>query len=283
MNVRLLIAVSTLLACGALVAPTSAKPAGGGRAGNAGREANTEAQVAVYARLDELDLPKDQLTQLKDLAAKVQPGKLTGGEKLSDEYKSALAQLRDAYATGDDDKIAEAQEKIDSLKDTDKPAEAPAVEISDSARKQAPAAVSLLTAGQLAGYFAEHEDDVPDPYLTLVDALDQIADKKGEEYTSIRNEAAEQVSLLLAGLDKSAQQPIKRQVNEWLDRAHAEDASKLQADHGNLAEAARKIVGTPDPFLVLRHWMEREMADLLSNPEAREAIDKELKNAATDE
>lgn len=241
---------------------------------------DVETQVAAFGRLQELDLSPAQLKQLKDLVAQVEPGKVVGEEKASDAYKAALTELRDALAGGDDEKIADAQEKVDTIREQEKLESGIEFEITDSARKQAAAAVSVLTASQLASYFSAHEDDVPDPLQTLMDALDDLPGKPADEYAAIRAEAAGQVALLLAGLDKTAQQPVAQKVGEWLDKAHAEDGSKAAANRPAHEEAARQIVGHPDPFQVLRHWMEREMASLMSNPALPGAIEKQIKNSA---
>ena len=249
----------------------------------AGGSDDVDLQVAALTSLQELDLTNEQLKRLKELAGAVIPGKRVGEPRQSDALKAALAELRDALAADDHDKIGDAQEKVGMAREQDKAVTAPEVEITESARQKAPDAIAILKASQLAGYFAAHQDDVPDPLQTMTDALDQIAEAAApEEYAAIRTETSGQVALLLAGLDPAAQQPIAQKVGQWLDKAHAMDAGKRTAHRPALEQAAKELVGHPDPFQALRHWSEREMASLLSNPALPFALDKQLANPAGD-
>lgn len=124
---------------------------------------------------------------------------------------------------------------MDTLREQAKLDDIPDPEISDSARKQAPTATSLLSVSQIASYVAANEDDVSDPLEEMMDALDQLADKPGaEEYASIRAELLSDIPPLVVGLDKSAQKQIASKLGEWLDGAHAVNPSKLQSDHRHL-------------------------------------------------
>ncbi|HEY2587596.1 MAG TPA: hypothetical protein VGI81_17755 [Tepidisphaeraceae bacterium] len=239
-----------------------------------------EMQVAAMTKLHDLDLTASQLKQLKALAAQVEPAKAPAAGLSTDAYKTALTALRDALAGDDDDKIDAAQDRVDSLREHAKLEDVPDPEITDSARKQASAAASLLTATQIASYIAANEDDVSDPLEEMTDALDQLADNPGsDEYASIRSELISEVAPLVAGLDKSAEEPIAKKVGEWLDAAHAGGPSKLESDRASYERSARQIVGKLDPYHVLRNWMQREMATLLSNPALPAAIDRLIPNA----
>ena len=154
-------------------------------------------------------------------------------------------------------------------------------EVSDSVRKQAPAATALLSLSQLASYVAANEDDISDPLEQMMDALDQLADKPAaDEYAGIRSELVSEVSVLVAGLDKAAQETVAKRVGEWLDGAHGADASSLDAKRGSYERSARQIVGKLDAFHALRNWMQREMATLLSNPALPAAIDQIAKGTS---
>jgi hypothetical protein len=233
------------------------------------------------SKLRDLELTAGQLRQFRAIAAQAEPGKAAPMSKASAAYRTALAALRDALAADDDDKIAAAQDRLDTLRDQEKLEDAPDPSITDSARKQAPAAVSLLTASQVAAYLSANEDDVSDPLELMMDALDQLADKPpADEYAGIRSELTSQVAMLLAGLDKKAQEPIAKKVSEWLDAAHSVDASRLESERSKFEKSAREITGKDDAFGTLRNWMQREMAVLLSNPALPEAIDELAKASA---
>jgi hypothetical protein len=280
MSARLAIIVAAMfigvMSCG----PGFGKPAAAKESASAGSE-DLELQVAAMTKLHEMDLSAGQLKQLKAIAAQVEPGKAPAAAKASQAYRTALSSLRDALASGDDDKIDSAEDRVDTLRDQEKLAEPADPEISDSARKQATAATALLSLSQVASYVAANEDDIADPVEEMMDALDQLADKPGaEEYAGIRSELASEVSVLVAGLDKAAQEPVAKKVGEWLDGAHAADPSSLDAKRGSYERSARQIVGKMDAFRALRRWMQREMATLLSNPALPGAIDEIAKGAS---
>jgi hypothetical protein len=76
--------------------------------------------------------------------------------------------------------------------------------------------------------------------------------------------------MLLVGLDPSQQAPIIKKVNDWFDQ--------LKSKRDTAEASAREIVGKPDPMQCLRHWLERDLADLLANPELPELLKQKLKN-----
>lgn len=234
-----------------------------------------EMQVAALTKLHDLELTTAQLKQLKALAAQSEPAKAPAAGLSSDAYQIALGSLRDALLGDDDEKIGTAQDRVDTLREQAKLGDAPDPEVTDAARKQAPAAVTLLTVTQIASYIAANEDDVSDPVEEMMDALDQLSDKPGaDEYASIRSELISEVGLMVAGLDKAAQQPIAKKVGDWLDSAHAANPDKLESDRGSFERSARQIVGNLDTFRSLRYWMQQEMATLMSNPALPAALDK---------
>lgn len=262
-----LIVLFTLISAGWLAAKSAPKSKG---------PPNLELQVAALTALQELDLTADQLKQLEKIAEEIEPGKAPAAPPMSNDYRSAMSALRDALVADDDEKISDAQDKVDGIRDKEKLDPDHDVDPSESARKQSAAAIGILSSSQLAGFIAIHSEDVPDPVETLVDAVVQSHDKP-DEYAAIKAEAVDQVSLLLAGFDKAAQQPIAQRAAEWIEQAH-KAASSAEPDRTELESSARQIVGSPDPFLVLHHWMEREIAGLLANPELREALAERLKH-----
>lgn len=280
MSARLAIVVVAIFAGLVASGPAFGKPAAAKESAGAGSD-DLELQVAAMTKLHEMDLSPGQLKQLKTIAAQVEPGKAPAATKPSQAYRTALSSLRDALGSGDDDKIDSAQDRVDTLRDQEKLSDPADPEISDSARKQASAATALLSLSQVASYVASNEDDIADPVDQMMDALDQLADKpSAEEYAGIRSELASEVSVLVAGLDKAAQEPVAKKVGEWLDGAHAADPSSLDAKRGSYERSARQIVGKTDAFHALRNWMQREMATLLSNPTLPAAIDEIAKGAS---
>jgi len=238
---------------------------------------NLELEVAALTRLHDLELTNEQLQSFKKLAGEVTPGKAPAPGKMTPAYRNALAALRSALVQADEEKISDAQDKVDDLRDEQDIEPQTDVTISDSARKHTDEAMELLTATQIAAYLAEHSDDVPDALQTMLDAVDESPGMSETDYASLKSEAAEQVAMLLVGLDPSAQEPIVKKVGQWLDRAKAMTDADVKSKRPQLEQSAKEIVGKPDPMAQLRHWMEREMADLLSNPQTSAALAARVK------
>lgn len=228
---------------------------------------NLELQVAALNKLHELELTGEQLAALEKVAAQVTADKSAAARKIGAPYSAALTAVRDAMLEGDEAKIVEAEDKLDELRESKNIDPQEEVEITDSARKQAPAALNVLTATQIAGYLAQHSDDVPDALQTMMDAIDESRGMADADYMALRTEAVSQVGLLVGGLTVAAQEAIAKRVGEWLDRARAMNEADIKSKHAQLEASAKQIIGKADPMQQLRHWLEREMADLLSNPE----------------
>ena len=251
----------------AIVGFTASLPA----AGPAPR-GDLELEIAALTKLHDMELTSEQLRSFKKLAGQVTAGKPPAPGKMTPAYRTALVALRAAFAQADEEKIADAQDKVDDIRDEQDIEPQTEMTISDSARKHAAEAMDLLSASQIANYLAEHSDDVPDALQTLLDAIDESRDMEEADYASLKTEACEQVAMLIAGLDPAAQEPIIKKVGQWLDRAKAMSDADVKNKRAQLEQAAKDIVGNPDPMAQLRHWMEREMADLLSNPELSTAL-----------
>jgi hypothetical protein len=245
-------------------------------AGPAPRQ-DLELEIAALTKLHDLELTTEQLRSFKKIAGQVTPGKPPAPGKMTPAYRTALVALRAAFAQADEEKIADAQDKVDDIRDEQDIEPQTEMTLSDSARKHAIEAMDLLTASQIASYLAEHSDDVPDALQTMMDAIDESRDMEEADYTSLKTEASEQVAMLLAGSDPAAQEPIVKKVGQWLDRAKAMSDADIKTKRPQLEQAAKEIVGKPDPIAQLRHWMEREMADLLSNPGFSNALAARIK------
>jgi hypothetical protein len=235
----------------------------------AGANVKLEYQIAALETLQQLDLSTNQIVELQKLVATVKPVSEPGRVKMTPEYEKAMSAYRKALLAGDDDKIADADDKLSDIRDKDPDSPEAEIDATESARKAAPQMLALLHPSQIAGYMSEHADDVPDPVQTLLDAVDEMA-KSPNDSASIKSEAAEQVAMLLVGLDPSQQAPIIKKVNDWFDQ--------LKSKRDTAEASAREIVGKPDPMQCLRHWLERDLADLLANPELPELLKQKLKN-----
>jgi hypothetical protein len=59
---------------------------------------------------------------------------------------------------------------------------------------------------------------------------------------------------------------VQKSVTDWLDRNHRFQGEALTKQWPALEKAAQQLVGNVNSLVVLQHYMERELAELLSNP-----------------
>jgi len=228
---------------------------------------NLELQIAALSTIHELELTPAQLRAFKEIASGIAQKADPPGGEMPPGYRAALTALRDALVKDNEDKIDEAQEKVQDLRDKDDIDTETHIQIADEAKKQADPALKLLTVRQIANYLAAHGDEIPDPMETLTDAIREVRGKSDAEFKAIRKEAVEQVSLLATGLNGRGTKAIEHRVTELLTKVREASDKDFEAGKANWEEEANKIAADCDGISGLRHWLEREMVELLSNPE----------------
>jgi len=236
--------------------------------------ADLELQVAALTTLDELELTPDQLASLQSLAADTADDSYVSPANAprNEIYREAMQALRDALAAGDEERIARTQAQIEKLRKNLNIAPPPAVNTSDAARRKAYSAVLILTTGQFANYIAIHASEIPDATETILDALDQCQSGSDDEFASLRDQAADQVAMLMNGENARMSKGIINRVKDLLDRARRMSSDDFQSSRPDLDRTARNITRIAHPDVELRNWMERQMAFLLSNPQLDAAL-----------
>jgi hypothetical protein len=195
---------------------------------------------------------------------------------VSPEFARALGEMHAALIDNDDDRIAEASARLDKLRDKETP-DFDDVEISEGARKRTPEFFRTLRAPQVASYLTDYADEFPDPLEKVQGAFDDVRKIPGREWEEERDEVAGQVGWLVAGLDSKAEEKVTRQVTELLNRVHGLKDDEYKAQRAELEKEAQAIVGEVGPTDVIRHFVERSLAELLSNPRIGAAVEARLK------
>jgi hypothetical protein len=226
--------------------------------------------------LYELNLTADQLKGVEKLAA---PGKADPPPKLGRKLRNAVNDLCDALAKGDDEKIADLQDKVDELSDVANVDDA-VVERSDAANAKAADVTNLLTAAQLANFIAVYADEVQGPAELLIDTMEDARGGGADEaaYKDLRTDTVNEVVALSQG-PATKDSKLADAVGGFLDRVRKLNDADYKAKHAALEEEARKLIGPLDPVTVVRHWVEEEFAILLSNPQLPQAIRARLPHA----
>ena len=268
----------SLLACAVLVAVLPARAADAPKE-NAGKDDLNalSLEVAALQLVHQMALTPDQMEAFAKLAKDAAPRDTTRKPaKVSDKYRKTLQQYHDALVKGDDDRIDDLGEELEDLRDSEDPALDDQVETTDEARKLAPQALKLLGARQTANYLALYGDDLPDPVEDLLGALEKSHDPAEKDWKELRDDTAAEVGWLVAGFDKDAAGKVSDKAGALLDRARDLKDEEFKTQRPQLEKEARELAGDVSPTRVLRHILERDLAELLANPQLPAALDARL-------
>jgi len=236
-------------------------------------------EVTALETLNQLKLTRTQLERLKTLAPmtvnKLPPPHPT---KVSEEFQQTLKDLRAALLEDNEVQIADLTLALDELRDKENP-DFEDVEITAGSRRHAAEVLRILGARQVMGYLSAFADEFPDPVEKLTDAFEEVRKLPANEWEDLREEIAGQVGWLAAGLDLTAEKKVHDRVTAFLERVRRLKPDEFTAQEAELERTARIIVGPVGPTEVIRHFMERSLAELLSNPRLSIAVEALLKKA----
>ena len=230
-------------------------------------------EVVALQTLSRLDLSAPQLEALQRLAhgAATMPKTQSGG-KVTPAFVKALKALRNALVE-DDDKADAFKEKLTDVMDKDRIQNHDRAPISDMARRNASAAIRLLSPGQVLAYLELLEEDDVDLLDILEETLAKGQGMDAGRWKALRDQTATEAAWLVAGGDEVRSRVAVKLLTGLLDQHHGAKSKNAVPD---LEKQVKELSAGLDPFLVLRNTMERELAELLSNPQLPTAIQHTL-------
>jgi hypothetical protein len=230
-------------------------------------------EVDALETLYHLEPTEAQLNGLLALAAKTAAKPAAPAQaRAGVDYIKTLRDARAALVRNDEAQVSILYKKLAEIEEQEDAEIGEGFDLTDAALKAAPAALKLFTAAQVVSYLAAMENEVPDPVERIVLALNEGIDLAANEWKSLRDETAEEAACLIHGFHSEAVKGTVKEVTELLERGHRLKSSELEKEIDGLERAARKLAGDVGPAAVLQHYMEREMAEFLSNPEAVAAL-----------
>jgi hypothetical protein len=241
-------------------------------------------RIAALEALYDLDLSVEQLQSLGKLATGTTDAHQRAGAKATAKLKDAMKGLYDAILKGDDpDKVAELREQVTELTDDDNVDIDDDIQPTDAAKAKVADALKKVKASQLAAYLAEHADEIADPVELMMDTLAEVHEAAdADDPESEMQHVAAEVGWMVAGMDVAKAKEITDKVGNWLHAGKQLKEEEYAGRIANFEESAKRIVGDIGPMQVLNHWVEHELAHLLSNPQLPVAVEDmvEAKNAA---
>jgi hypothetical protein len=238
-------------------------------------------EVDALQTLYLLELTPTQLKALAKLADKV-PAKTRSRRpaKVSKQFLTMLSGLRDALIKNDVARVNELTDRVDSLRDQERIILDDKIEITEGARKRAPDALRILSVRQMMDYLSfQYEDDLPDPLEKLNQTLQKGSKAGAADWKQQRDETAEEIGSLVAGFDTDRAKKVREQVVFLLDKAHAMTEEELKKSTALLQQAVQEILGDAGPLDIVKNVMQKDLAELLSNPQLSNAIEALLKEA----
>lgn len=236
-------------------------------------------EVLALQSLDTLQATPDQMKALAKLAAETAAKpRVRKPSQASDKYKKKLAALRDALAKHDADDIQVLTAELGELQASEKVFVDNIVDITDPARKRAPEVLKSLAPRQVAVYLASFEGLLHDPVEGITVTLEHGAKLGPKEWPELRDAVAQEIGDLLAGLDVNQSKKIADRVVALLDKGHKIKEADLPKSRAELEKEMKQIMGNTGPVDILRHFMERHLALLLSNPQLAVAVEARLKS-----
>ncbi|HLJ94356.1 MAG TPA: hypothetical protein VKU02_14310 [Gemmataceae bacterium] len=235
-------------------------------------------EVSALQTIHQLDLTPAQLETLRKFAKETAPeSDVREGAKARADYRRTLNALRTALVDEDDELIDQLQEELDDLRENEKPELNDSIELTNAARERAPELLRLLAPRQVAAYLGNHAEDVPEPMERLLEALGRVRDLDPKEWKQFRETISEEVGRGVAGLDLENVSQVGDKVIQLLIHARALKPEEFKMERPELEKMAREIVGNLGPLDVLRHALLQDLAELLSNPRLKAAVDARLK------
>jgi len=235
-------------------------------------------EIMALQAIDQMNASPAQLTALIKLAPEtISKLKNRKPAKASDKYAKKLTEFRDALLKRDADDIQVVTGELGELFTTEKPSIDTTIEISDPARKRAPEFLKSLTPRQMALYLASVESAVPEPVDNVLAFLESSLKSDAKTWMEQRDGVAFEVGELVAGFDANASKKVAEKVVALLDKGHKMNEADLKKNRVALEKEMHQIVDAAGPVEMLRHFMERHMAYLLSNSQLAVAANERLK------
>lgn len=234
-------------------------------------------EVTALQTIHHLQLSREQMQALRKICTQTADKPARAAGKNNDKVRQALVSVRDAFLKPEkDEQILDLLEKLDAVREQEKFELSDDFEITDEARTQAPRVLRMLSARQVAVYAASLADELPDPLENILDALGRVRGLNAEKWKELRDIMRDETGKLLAGLDVDKADEIGNKVVQLLIVARGLSEEDFKKQQPELEQKARDIVGGVGPTEVIKHVMEQQLAELLSNHRLAAALDARL-------
>jgi hypothetical protein len=225
-------------------------------------------EIVALQTLSRLDLTPAQLESLLQFSKGAASVPKAHSGKVTPAFLKTMKDLRKAILDDDDERIDEFKEKLGEIMDKDRIQLDDRVPISEPARRDASQVIRMLQPTQVLAYLHVLDEDDVDLLDVLETALDKGKKADAARWKAIRAQAAGDAAWLLVGSDEAKTRLVTKQLAALLDVHHNAKPGKAP----DLEKQVQELTAQLDPFLIVRNAMERDVAELLSNPRLPAAI-----------
>src|SRR5262249_47259571 len=154
-------------------------------------------EINVLRTLYYLKATPEQVQAIQKLAKETAgPIKKRDPGKVSPDYHRLLAEVRDALAEEDEERVETLEDQLEELTITEEPELDDAVELTDAARKHAPKLLRQFRAHQVAEFVGLHADRIGDPLEKLQESLAKVRGWRLAEWQENRDALSQELGLL---------------------------------------------------------------------------------------
>jgi hypothetical protein len=234
-------------------------------------------ELAAAQLIFQLDLSPVELRALSRMLAQSHArNRARQAAKVTPNVRKAMTDLRDAMIKGDPKQIGELSEKMEKLFESDKPELDDLCDITEAARQKAPELLKLLGPRQVLNFLQACDPESSDPLARLTEVLKQAKGMDAATWKNVRDESAADIGWMIAGFDTDKGQKVIADVTALLDRAHQAPDKEQDKYKAELEKLMHKLMEDCGPTELLRHVLEHQLAELLSNPRAQAMVEARL-------
>jgi hypothetical protein len=231
-------------------------------------------EIAALQTLRHLEITPRQLAIFtKNAQLKIASQRPRKAAKTTVKFRKVLVDLRDAIVKNQDKRVTDLSAKMDKMFDEENVELDDRVYVTEFARKRAPEVLKQLNARQVAAYLAVLDDDIPDPVNLILHTLDKNVKASAADWKEVRDDVADEIGWLVAGFDIDKANKVVGQVSALMDKMQKKTGEDAKTRQTEVERLVHKMMGDIGPLDVLRHVMEHDLAELLSNPQLPAALE----------
>jgi len=241
--------------------------------GAATRPSDVALEIEALRTLDDLQATAPQVHQLIDACAGAAGETKTADTDAIDSAANddratymVLLRLREGLISGDDARIEQDEKELSDLEEKSQVNFSPRITGSLPARTAAEKIVRLFSAQQIAALIAQRNEEISDPTEILVAALSQCRGMKLADFQAFNTDVSEEIADLVAGVTVRPNRSVQMRTAALMRTAFHMQQEDYDAQLPDLQDRAKNLTKVA-ASMALRHWVQWEIVQLLSNPQ----------------